>query len=109
MIKSFNDLIINFTFLEEEKPYFVDADTEIEFEFDADLEPWIKSIVINEAKIIDRYNDSWQFELVPDPDNSLYVDIVDKIKLHIEHNLSEDLINEWLLNLENSYLENVGE
>jgi hypothetical protein len=90
------------------KPYFIEADFEIDFAFDADLEPYIKSIDLIEAIIVDRYNDSWQFMLVPDKNNSLYLGIEKQIIQVIQGNQSEDLIQEFLIDVENEYFETVG-
>ena len=91
----------------EIKTYFIVAYYDTEFEFDADLEPWIKSINVTEAIIIDRFDDSWQMKIAPDKDG--YLDSFDKeifndIAEAIEKKEGERLINEWLIELEQSYL-----
>ena len=90
------------------KPYFIKADFEIEFAFDADLEPYIKFIDLINAIIVDRYNDSWQFMLIPDKNNSLYLGLEKQIIQEIEKIKSEDLIQEFLIDIENEYFETVG-
>ncbi len=80
------------------KPYFVYAETDIEFEFDEDWDVWIKSIDVTEAIIVDRFDDSYQFKIVPDKNNSLYADLLKQIEQAIEDKNGEEYIDYFLIN-----------
>lgn len=97
------EIEMDLTILGESKPYFIYADAEIEFEFDADCEPYIETLEVTEAIVVDRYNDSWQFKIVPDKDNSLYADLLKKIELVIEDENGKDFINDFLQQEENQF------
>lgn len=91
------EIEMNLTILGESKPYFVKADADIEFEFDADCEPYIELLEVTEAIVIDRYNDDWQFKIVPDKNNSLYIDLLKKIEQAIEEKNGEEFIDDFLM------------
>lgn len=91
------EIEMDLTILGESKPYFVKADAEIEFEFDEDNEPYIELLEVTEAIVIDRYNDDWQFKIVPDKNNSLYIDLLKKIEQAIEEKNGEEFIDDFLM------------
>ncbi len=97
------EIEMDLTILGESKPYFVKADADIEFEFDADCEPYISTLEVTEAIVIDRYNDSWQFKIVPDKDNSLYSDLLKFIEQAIEEKNGEEFIDDFLQEEENQF------
>jgi hypothetical protein len=87
----------------EVKTYFISAYFDVEFEFDADLELWIKSLEVIEAIVVDCLDDSWQFKIVSDKDNSLHTDILKDIAQAIEEKEGENLINQWLSDVASEY------
>lgn len=91
------EIEMDLTILGQSKPYHVKADAEIEFEFDADCEPYISTLEVTEAIIIDRFNDDWQFKIAPDKNNSLYVDLLKCIEQAIEERDSEEFIDDFLM------------
>ena len=108
MIKQFKMLEMDLTIHGVEKTYYVDVMVQIQFAFDANLLPYIQTIDYLGGTIIDRYNDAWQFNLAADANNSLYVGIISQIVQAIEEKEAENLINEWLIKVENEYFETVG-
>lgn len=103
MIAKNIEIEMDLTILGESKPYFVKADAEIEFKFDEDNEPYISTLEVIEAIIIDRYNDYWQFKIVPDKDNSLYVYLLKCIEQAIEEKNGEEFIDDFLQEEENQF------
>lgn len=91
------EIEMDLTILGQSKPYHVKADAEIEFEFDEDNEPYIELLEVTEAIVIDRYNDDWQFKIVPDKNNSLYIDLLKKIEQAIEEKNGEEFIDDFLM------------
>lgn len=91
------EIEMDLTILGQSKPYHVKADAEIEFEFDEDNEPYIELLEVTEAIVIDRYNDNWQFKIVPDKNNSLYIDLLKKIEQAIEEKNGEEFIDDFLM------------
>ena len=91
------EIEMDLTIHEVSKPYFVYAEADIEFEFDEDWCPWIKSLDVTEAIIVDRFDDSYQFKIVPDKDNSLYADLLKQIEQAIEEKNGEEYIDYFLM------------
>ena len=107
MIKQFKMLEMDLTIHGVEKPYYVDAIVSIDFAFDANLLPYINLIDYLGGTIIDRYNDAWQVPIMRDSNNSLYMDLIKQIVQAIEKE-SSNLINEWLIEVENEYFKTEG-
>jgi hypothetical protein len=80
------------------KPYHVKAEADIEFEFDEDWDAWIKSLDVTEAIINDRFDDSYEFTIVPDKNNSLYMDLLKQIEQAIEDKNGEEYIDYFIIN-----------
>lgn len=91
------EIEMDLTILGQSKPYHIKADAEIDFEFDEDNEPYIELLEVTEAIVIDRYNDDWQFKIVPDKNNSLYIDLLKKIEQAIEEKNGEEFIDDFLM------------
>lgn len=91
------EIEMDLTILGQSKPYHIKADAEIDFEFDEDNEPYIELLEVTEAIVIDRYNDNWQFKIVPDKNNSLYIDLLKKIEQAIEEKNGEEFIDDFLM------------
>lgn len=91
------EIEMELTILGQSKPYLVYVDADIEFGFDDDWEVYIETLEVTEAIVVDRYNDSWQFKIVPDKNNSLYMDLLKKIELAIEERDSEEFIDDFLM------------
>ena len=108
MIKQFKMFKMVLTLHGVAKPYYVDATVSIDFAFDANLLAYIESIDFISGTIIDRYNDAWQFPIMPDANNSLYMDLIAQIVQAIEEKEAENLINEWLVNITDEYFKNEG-
>ena len=107
MIKKFQMFEMDLTIHGVAKTYYVDVMVQIQFAFDANLLPYIESIDFISGTIIDRYNDAWQVPIVSNAFNSLYVDLIAQIVQTIEKE-AENLINEWLIEVENEYFKNEG-
>lgn len=91
------EIEVNLTIHGVSKSYFVYAEADIEFEFDEDWDVWIKSLDVTEAIIVDRFDDAWQFKIVPDKDNSLYVGLLKQIEQTIEDKNGEEYIDDFIM------------
>ena len=97
MIKKNIEIEMELTIHGIPKPYHVEAEADVEFEFDKDWDVWIKSIDVTEAIIVNRIDDSWQFKIVPDKNNSLYMDLLKQIEQAIEEKNGEEYIDYFLM------------
>jgi hypothetical protein len=79
------------------KPYHVQTEADIEFEFDEDWDAWIKSLDVTEAIVVDRFDDAWQFKITPDKNNSLYADLLKQIEKAIEEKNGEEYIDYFVM------------
>lgn len=92
------EIEMDLTIHETSKPYHIKAEADIEFEFDEDWCPWIKSLDVTEAIVVDRFDDSYQFKIDPDKNNSLYADLLKQIEQAIEKENGEEYIDYFIIN-----------